>query len=490
MNDEKGFTIHYFNHDSYLVKTMKCCIINIFVVLIFFSPNSTLQAQEEISVKAKKKIYHSDGTRSYGEWKEYQTLLFDNLPGFISKKEPSYSKYGGRLDNKVEATGFFYPKKIRDRWWLVDPDGYLFIHKAVVTVKPGTSQNQNSILSKKYGNSKKWLDTTSFLLYSIGFNGTGHWSDADLIKESPIPLIYTRGFNFMAAYGKKRGGTFQQPGHTGYPNDLIFVFDPEFEKFCDTEAGEAAAYKNEKDLLGYFSDNEMPFPDNALDRYLSLDPKDPGYQEASKWLKARRVASNEISDADRSVFLAFMSDRYFSIVSKAIKKYDPNHLYLGCRFHGDIIKKRPVFESAGKFMDAVSVNYYDVWTPENDRLQKWAEWSGKPIIITEWYTKAEDSGLKNQTGAGWIVETQKDRGYFYQNYTLALLESKVVVGWHWFKYQDNDPTDKKADPSNADANKGIVDNNFVPYYPLLEEMKEVNTNVYNIIDYFDAKKSQ
>ena len=462
------------------------------IVLLTLCSFNALFAQEEIIVRAKKKIYHADGSRSYSDWKEYRTQLIENLKGFIPKKEPSYSRYGGRLDTRIESTGFFYTKKIENRWWIIDPDGYLFIHKAIVTLKPGTSSNQNSMIVHKFGDTMKWLDSTSRLLSSTGFNGTGNWSDADLIKESPIPLVYTRGFNFMSAYGKKRGGTYQQPGHTGYPNDLIFVFDPEFAQFCDTEAADALAYKNEKNLLGYFSDNEMPFPDNALDRYLALDSKDPGYLEASRWLASKRaeqLSQKEISNEERSAFLAFMSDRYFSIVSKAIKKYDPNHLYLGCRFHGDIIRKQPVFESAGKYMDAVSVNYYDVWTPENDRLQKWAEWSGKPILITEWYTKGEDSGLKNQTGAGWIVPTQKDRGYFYQNFTLALLESKVVVGWHWFKYQDNDPNDKKADPSNADANKGIVDNNFTPYYPLLLEMKEINTNVYNIIDYFDSKKS-
>ncbi|MFZ4621744.1 MAG: agarase [Bacteroidota bacterium] len=471
------------------VKTTVCeKILLIFILL--FAGSLTTSAQDEITVKAKKKVYHEDGTRSYGEWNEYPTQILHNLSGFSPRTEPAYSQFGGRLDTKVEATGFFYPKKVGDRWWLVDPEGHLFIHKAVVTVKPGTSEKQNSILFKRFGSNRKWLDSTSQLLTEIGFNGTGNWSDADLIKESPNHLIYTRGFNFMAGYGKKRGGTFQQPGHTGYPNDLIFVFDPEFEQYCDTEAAEAMNYKNEKSLLGYFSDNEMPFPNDALDRYLKLGEKDPGYRAAKEWLSAKQIAVSAISDAERNAFLAYMSGRYFSIVSKAIKKYDPNHLYLGCRFHGDIIKKRPVFESAGKFMDAVSVNYYDVWTPENDRLVKWSEWSGKPILITEWYTKAEDSGLKNQTGAGWIVPTQKDRGYFYQNFTLALLESKVVVGWHWFKYQDNDPTDKKADPSNADANKGIVDNNFTPYYPLLEEMKEVNTNVYGIIDYFDAKKTQ
>jgi len=446
-------------------------------------------AQDDMTVKAKKKIYHADGSRSYTEWNEYPTVTLDRLTGFAPERIPE-SLYGGRADRKVEATGFIYPKKVRDRWWLVDPDGYLFIHKGVVTVKSGTSKNQSSIMRKRFGNVTQWLDSTSRLLQRNGFNGTGNWSDADVIKESPVPLIYTRGFNFMASYGKKRGGTYQKPGHTGYPDDLIFVFDPEFITFCNELASAAAGYKNERKLLGYFSDNEMPFPDDALDRYLKRAPEDHGFKAATAWLKERKkgsAAPSVISDDDRTAFLAMMADRYFSIVSAALKRHDPNHMYLGCRFHGDVIRKRPVFESAGKYMDAVSVNYYDVWTPEHDRLLQWSGWSGKPVLITEWYTKAEDSGLKNQTGAGWIVPTQKDRGYFYQNFTLALLESKVVVGWHWFKYQDNDPTDTSADPSNADANKGIVDNVFTPYQPLLEEMKEINTQVYNIIDYYETK---
>lgn len=31
----------------------------------------------------------------------------------------------GLLRSKHEATGFFYTKKIGNRWFLVDPDGYL-----------------------------------------------------------------------------------------------------------------------------------------------------------------------------------------------------------------------------------------------------------------------------------------------------------------------------------------------------------------------------
>ncbi len=90
-------------------------------------------------------------------------------------------------------------------------------------------------------------------------------------------------------------------------------------------------------------------------------------------------------------------------------------------------------------------------------------------------------------GAGWVVGTQADRGRFYQNFALGLIESRGCVGWHWFKYRDNDPNDKKADPSNTDSNKGIVDLSLKTYEPLMDSMRELNRQVYSLADYFDGK---
>jgi hypothetical protein len=61
------------------------------------------------------------------------------------------------------------------------------------------------------------------------------------------------------------------------------------------------------------------------------------------------------------------------------------------------------------------------------------------------------------------------------------------VGWHWFKYRDNNPEDLSTDPSNRDSNKGITDYKFKPYVKLLEDMKKLNNEMYALIDFFDAK---
>jgi hypothetical protein len=69
------------------------------------------------------------------------------------------------------------------------------------------------------------------------------------------------------------------------------------------------------------------------------------------------------------------------------------------------------------------------------------------------------------------------------------LQSPSCVGWHWFKYQDNDPTAKGVDPSNIDSNKGIVNNDYEWYKPLVDKMNQLNHQVYSLIDYFDKQNN-
>ena len=141
---------------------------------------------------------------------------------------------------------------------------------------------------------------------------------------------------------------------------------------------------------------------------------------------------------------------------------------------------------AGKYSDIISINYYGAWTPSEERMKQWGEWTGKPFIITEFYTKGVDTGFPNLSGAGWQVKTQYDRGKAYQNFCLGLLESKNCVGWHWFKYQDNDPDNKNPSAgSNNDSNKGMVDNFYGYYAPLVNKMQQLNINRYRLIEYFD-----
>ena len=424
-------------------------------------------------------------------WHSFPTRTLADLPGAASKKvDAPFTSFGGQAEHKVEARGFFYATKLGNRWWLVDPEGGLFSNKGVGGVAPLPTTGAQAAFQSKFGTLTNWAAQTTSQLRDLGFNGLGAWSHTAVMSTAPQPLNYTHIWNFMASYGGKRGGTFMQPGHTGYPHDCIFVFDPGFETFCDEFGKRLAADKNDPHLLGHFSDNELPFHLGALTNYLALPKNDPGQRAAVAWLQTRHGANagvEEITVQDDRDFLEFVVARYFRIVAAAIKKYDPNHLYLGSRFYGRGLAEPEILRAAGPFVDVVSVNYYHAWTPDAAQLATWERESHKPILITEWYAKGVDSGLGNTGGAGWLVKTQRERGEFYENFTLGLLESKVCVGWHWFKYIDNDPDDKRSDPSNRDSNKGLFSNRFEPYAPLLESMKQINQRAYSLIEYFDGK---
>ena len=452
-------------------------------------------AQKYINVDAKKRRTSADGLVTYSEYEPFKTITIAQLEGFNpSPGVKQLSKYGGWSGKKGKATGFFHVEKHGDRWWCIDPEGNYYYNIALNSISKGGSDRSKQALTEKFGTPEKWMTTTIDLLKQSGFNCAGSWSDYKSIiaanSVSDKPLAYTINLNFMSGYGRERGGTYQQPGHTGYPKDAIFVFDPEWEKFCDRHAKQAAEYKNDPNLFGYFSDNEMPFKLKSLENYLSLPENDPGHIAAASWLKQKNLSIDKITDSDREEFMSLVADRYFSVVAAALKKYDPNHMYIGARFYSSEKNYRQFMSTAGKYLDIVSNNYYNKWTPDSAEMAHWAEWTGKPFIITEYYTKGEDSGMPNQSGAGWIVRTQRDRGLFYQNYCLGLLRSKNCVGWHYFKYMDNDPTEKGVDPSNTDSNKGIVTSLYEPWKPMLDLMKELNTKAYDLIEYFDNNKNR
>lgn len=422
-----------------------------------------------------------------GSPKPRETRVLSHLKDFNATKQPRLNPFGGwDKGPRYEATGFFYTKKVGDRWWMVDPTGRRFLHIAVNSVSLRLSPTVKKNYNTKYGSMEKWRDATLDLLTETGFNGTGRWTDDETLASGKQRIVYSRTMSFMGSYAHKRGGTHQVAGHLGYDNNCIFAFDQEFEKFSFDYAKSLASAKEDPYLLGIFSDNEMPLFKGTVDKFLALDKNDPGQKAAAAWmLKQKGSLSAKLSEEDHEAWREHVTDRYLDVVRRAIRSVDPNHIFLGPRFYGADKRSPGIMRAAGKHLDAVAINIYGVWTPTED-MRKMSGWAHKPIIPTEWYAKGADSGMANLSGAGWTVPTQADRGRFYQNFTLGLLESKVCVGWHWFKYMDNDPLDRGADPSNLNSNKGMVRTNFEPYTPLLVLMKELNVSAYPLTTYFDA----
>lgn len=443
-----------------------------------------------LNVAAKRKP-------SDDQWRSYETRTVGALADFsLTADNPPLDQYGGVIGTPSKVTGFFHAEKVGARWWLIDPLGHRFLHIAVCSVAAGKSSMDREATQKRFTGEEQWARATNDLLRAHGFNGAGAWSSTDQLRTCDHPPVYTQTWSFMGAFGRAKKLARQESGHLGYAGQCIPVFHPDFESFCNQYAEQLAKTKDDPYLLGHFSDNELPFGNTMLDQSLKLDANSPdlrpGYEAAKTWLAQRKGSSakpQDITDTDRSAFLEYVCQQYFKVTTQAIRRHDPNHLCLGPRLYGSSLRAPGVLRAAGKYLDVIAINYYGAWTPDRQLMAMWSRESGKPFLITEWYAKGMDSGLPNNTGAGWVVQTQKDRGAFYQNFTLTLLECPDCVGWHWFKYRDNNPLDLSTDPSNRDSNKGAVNWQFEPYAPLLQAMKELNVNAYRLVDYLSRRPS-
>lgn len=434
---------------------------------------------------------HGNSPESSRPWVQHPTRLLEKLDGYKpAGAAVKLDRFGGWMDRPREkATGFFYVKQIDGRFWLIDPEGYRFYHVAMNSAGEPRNVTQN------YGSPEKWAEALTAQLREAGFNGLGNGNSPRLAQVKQ-PLVWVRRHNFMFAFAKEKKLVSPAAGTQGFIDRIMPVFNPDFEAFCDRFGAELTSTANEPNLLGIMTDNELQCPVDLLDRCLKANPKidalTANREAANAWLKARKGAVDlkAINQHDRYEFIAYAFERYYTFVTRAVRKYDPNHLYLGSRinYHAGEFDNPWFWKMLGKYHDVVSVNYYSEWGPDREQFAQWMQWAGRPVLLTEWYAKALDvKELSNQLGAGWLVKTQEDRAAYYQHFALNALELPNIVGWHWFKYLD-DPKESKALDSAGGSNKGMFDLYGKPYAPLFERAKAVNHEVYPLIEFFDKRK--
>jgi hypothetical protein len=436
------------------------------------------------SIMVEAKAWSRDSLRNirYSDWKSHASHTTDMINGFSKGKADKLSRYGGDAARQFKATGFFRTEKIEGRWLVIDPEGHPFIVSAVNSFRQGKSPDNQQAFTAKFGTDDRWTEASVNDFRALGFNMAGCWGDTAAIRAYNIkatrPFPYCTQLNMLSGYmaeAKKKN-----PSRKEYPA-LSFITDAGFAAYCDRVAEKIAYLKDDPNLFGHFSDNEIAFMHAEFAKIIAVaDSTDACRRAAIRWMREKGLDPALATREQKEAFISTLTRTYYRTVSSAIRKHDPGHLYLGSRLHSTAKDNPYLFKSAHPYVDIVSINYYGYWAPLVRHMNDWAAWSDRPFFITEFYTKAMDSGLPNISGAGWLVRTQRERGIHYQNFCIELMRSPHNVGWHWFRYQDNDPADPTADPSNNDSNKGLVDKRYKLHTGMTDVMKELNDRKYRL----------
>ena len=423
-------------------------------------------------------------------WRKFDTLSVADVMGKNAGTPAplELSRFGGLLSKNLKATGFFHVKRSRGRWWLVDPEGHPLIRMSVnsvyrrtKTAPDGTRLEIPDRFEKNGG--ALWAAQTKDLLLDLGFNGFGRWAEFEVFNDSGQRFPYMTSLNMMAGFERRLRRASAKNGHGKGDEEIIPVFHADFPAFCDKIARDTAEkHRDDPWLVGHYTDNEMPAPRDLLERTLKVDPKDPRYKDnyiqARRFLRSRhgrRGTIDDITEKDNLDFVGLAFKTYYKITSDAMRRHDPNHMVWGSRLHGSGTKIPQITAGAAAHLDVISYNLYGVWNVPDDRRKMW-ETAGRrrPFVVSEFCIKGEDTGKDNTEGAGWIVRTQRERGLWYQNFTINLLRSKHCIGWDYFKYRDD-----------IDVNKGILDGEYQPYPGFADAIQELHHAAYELVDRLD-----
>ena len=360
------------------------------------------------------------------------------------------STYGGWENYTSTASGFFRVEQdCNNVWHFVDPEGYGFYSVGLNTI------TENEVM------------TLPDDVQAYYFNTMGSWSD-----ETITGLAYTPRFNVLNNFKQTSDEIKSMYNDLG----ILPVFEESFESYVqDLLETELTPYLNDERVLGYFLDNELLFHKYQLSLSLeNLATDNAQYIAAETWMIAKYgtgYSIDDITEADENEYIGYVAETYFSTVSAIFKSIDPNHLLIGTRVHAAGKYIPELFAAMSEHLDVISINFYNRFQVEEEYWDMWMEYGQSPFIITEFYTKAEDTGYSNADGAGWLVATQTDRANWFENFMMKLLKSPANIGYHWFRF-----VDKESD----DSNKGAFDLNYEPWEELINAMTNVNQSIYSL----------
>lgn len=388
-----------------------------------------------------------------------------------------YSRYGGyKSKAQRKATGFFRTEKIDDRWWFVDPEGYLFLSVGVDCMNASVSTRTKGReyiyeylkegaeradfyrwnLEKRYGEemvSTAWVDKAVQRMQAWGLNTIANWSSPQVYQSGQIPFTLSLP------------GLRLERGIMGLPD----IYDPAYARAIDESIGAMARqYKDNPWLLGYFVGNEQPWPGQEsvlCDRILATD-NTPIKKELTTFLQREGD-----STASRRAFIYNTFDQFLALVNKTLKKHDPNHLNLGMRFGGHTTDE--LLAIIGKHFDVFSFNCYEM-QPSLSFMQRIDEQTGLPIIIGEYHFGVPDRGM----AAGIVqVANYQERGNAYRYYNEQGYAHPSLIGAHWFQWIDQANTGRM---DGENYNIGLLDITDRPYPEMVEAMQTTHRRLFEI----------
>lgn len=423
-------------------------------------------------------------------------MIFPRFPG-IKNKEIGYQKgrtdkYGGYLNIRGKATGWFHIEKFGNRFLFVTPEGNGFFCLGFNHL----GKNEKLLIEKQ-------LRDSGFNM--AGYNPPAWIADSDLpydVMINPEPITkHHPVFKFPDVFDPLWQGEAVEKirsiceQHRERKNLIGYILTdtPTWNLFT-TRGLRGTDWVTEIRRMSYNSPGKKHYIEFLNDRYLN---------RASEFKSAYLCDLNKINESDDNsisnlplgnpkimqddqVFLGIIAGQYYQTFIGAIRKYDPNHLVFGDNY---LIGDHPVevVDAAKGLIDAVSVQPGDSYTPlcpPSDVFPvKELDWlhrqTGKPILISDHQISFP---TPDQPLTSWTqLPSEKEAAEATEKFIRESFGKGYILG-----YQHCQHTDSTAEYRGT--KRGLYRQDGTPYKVMLEAHRKANSFVINSLSSFPGRK--
>jgi hypothetical protein len=438
-----------------------------------------------------------------------------------------WSRFGGTIDKRFEAGGFFRTEYSQGRWWLVDPHGYAFWSAGLDCVRPGEAaaivpgterlfselpprdgvfaaawrdnQHKGTLsvdfplanLIRAFGTGwlESWQQLAGGRLKQWRFNTVANWSDVELARRERIPFVIQ-----LPQFPSTETKLFR---------DFPDVFDPAYEQSARDCAQALHEFRDEEYLVGYFLTNEPHWAFGEFNLASEMLEQNPGThtrraladwlrckynRDAAAWSRAWSVDLTDFAQMESDVFhrlgetapgacgdlfeySKLMVRRYIETACAATREVDAQHLNLGMRYAW--VSSELCYEG-GECFDVFSINNYSM-EPPHDAIARVMQRIGRPTIIGEYHFGATDRGLP--ASGLRRVASQQERAVAYRYYVESCASDPNIVGAHYFILNDQALLGR-FDGENYQI--GLVDCCHTPYAEFVDGVRAAHERMYDV----------
>lgn len=471
---------------------------------------------------------HSDADLQKARKQEEKDLAAHPGPG-------DRSKYGGwTAGPRYEATGHFRVQKIDGKWWMIDPDGYLFWSHGVVRVshssavtplqgknlanrchyfedlpaegsefarfyrthdallKPyytardidSTYDFSSANLYRKYGEDylAQFGDICHRRLRSWGLNTIANSSDKEICLMDRTPYV-----DRLEVVSAPIAGT------TGWW-PVMDPFDKSFNASIEKQLTDRKQEVEDPWCLGFFVDNEIRWgkETHLAEVVLKAPATQAAKQQFISDLRAQYGTVAALNKAWGSSFASWEAllgnsedikttrknrEDFLTFNRSLIHKYYSNIREAFDRLAPGVLYMGCRFSGSTPDLVSIGAQYCDVisfnryaFTTDSVVLPEGVD---KPVMIGEFHFGALDRGMFHCSQVE--TETQQKRGEAYVRYVESALSHPQIIGVHWHQYSDQATTGRF---DGEDFQVGFTDVCDTPYPETVAAIRKVGYGMY------------